>query len=127
MIPARLLSTAPDGARGVVLALRVALAAFFLVMAARNLLGDARMAADFARWGYADGFRVLTAVLQATGALALLVPWTSFYGAALLCAVLVGAIATHLRHDPPASAVHPLAFLAATVVVAIATRPGALR
>ena len=127
MMSERLLPTSPDGARWVVLVLRVLLAAFFLLMAGRNLLGDATMVADFQRWGYSDGFRTFTALIQIVGALALLLPWTSFYGAALLGGVLLGAIATHLRHDPPMTALSPATFLVLVGFVAIVTRPHLLR
>jgi len=127
MIGERLVSGAPEGLRGLVIGLRVLLAAFFLVMAARNLLGDAALAADFQRWGYSGAFRVATALLQIAGALALLLPATSFYGAALLAAVMVGAIVTHLAHDPPATAVSALVFLVLAGFVAFATRPPLLR
>lgn len=127
MIDTRLVSTSPESLRGAVTALRVLLAAFFALLAVRNLRGDAAMAADFARWGYSDAFRVATALLQITGAVLLIVPATSFYGAALLGAIMVGAIATHLAHDPPAAAVSPLVVLVLAGIVALATRPRLLR
>jgi hypothetical protein len=77
--------------------LRVLVAAFFVFLAGRNLSGDAQMAADFQRWGYADWFRTATALVQMLGALALLVPATRPLGALLLLGVLFGAIATHVR------------------------------
>lgn len=116
--------------RGVAVALlvlRLLLALFFAFMAGRNLSGDAALAADFARWGYADWFRQLTAWLQLAGAAALLFPPLVFAGALLLSGVLVGAIVTHLLHDPPATALSPLLFLALLLPLLVGSRPALLR
>jgi hypothetical protein len=107
--------------------LRVLVAAFFVFMAVKNLGGDATMAADFQRWGYAAWFRVLTATLQIVGAAALLWTRTSFLGAVLLACILTGAIITHVRHDPPQALVSPAVFLALVAVLLFAYRPALLR
>jgi len=106
--------------------LRLLLAAFFLFMAGKNLAGDQTMAADFARWGYPDAFRVFTAVLQVVGALLLLIPVTAFAGSVLLFFVLLGAVATHLRHDPAATLASPVVALLVLLPVLLAHRPGSL-
>lgn len=85
------------------------------------------MAADFARWGFPNWFRVTTAVLQIAGAVLLLDVRSAFWGAALLTGVLVGATATHLMHDPPAAAIPPVVVLVLTTVVGCALRPPFLR
>lgn len=103
-----------------VTAARFAVAAFFLFMAWKNLSGDAQMAADFQRWGYTDSFRRLVGWVQVVGALALLAPQICFWGGLLLAGVLLGAVVTHLRHDPPATLVSPIVFL---LLVALATIP----
>ena len=126
-----LIGVAPEGlSRGAswaLLVLRLALALFFVLVASRNLMGDAHMVEDFQRWGYSGWFRVLVAVLQVLGAVLLVAPGTAFYGAGLLCVVLLGAVGTHLLHDPPASALAPVPFLAAALVVLLTFRPPALR
>ena len=109
------------------LVLRVLLAAFFVYLAVKNLAGDARMAEDFRRWSYGDGFRVAVAIAQLVGAVALLVPPLAFAGALGLAVVLVGALVTHLRHDPPASALPALVCLLLLVPVLWAARPAPLR
>ena len=101
---------------------RFLLVAFFVMVAAKNLMGDTQMASDFTRWGYSAGFRQFTAMLQIVGALLLLFPGTAFFGAALLTGVLLGALGTHLLHDPPAALVSPAVFL-----VLVAHRPPMLR
>ncbi len=107
----------------VLLGLRILLAAFFSFLAVRNLAGDETMARDFARWGYPDWFRVATAVIQLGGAALLLPTRGAFWGALVLAAVLLGAIATHLRHDPLATAVSPVVVLALVGAVAVLHRP----
>lgn len=115
------------GAAIALTALRWILAAFFTLLAVRNLAGDATMAADFARWGFPSWFRVVTALLQIAGAMALLDVRGAFWGAALLAGVLVGAAATHLLHDPPAAVASPVVVLVLTGVVGVALRPPFLR
>lgn len=126
-----LIGTAPEGiSRGAgwaLIGLRVALAAFFVFAATRNLSGNPRMVEDFQRWGYADWFRIVVAVLQVLGGVLLLNSGTAFYGAIVLGVVLVGAVGTHLLHDPPLSALAPVPFLAATLFVLVAFRPPFLR
>jgi putative oxidoreductase len=109
------------------LALRLLLAMFFVVLAVKNLSGDERMADDFRRWGYPDAFRVAVAVAQFAGAAALLVPPLVFPGAAALVVVLLGAAATHLRHDPPLQAVPAIACLVLLLPVLWVARPPQLR
>jgi len=108
-------------------AVRILLAAFFVFVAVKNLAGDATMAADFERWGYPDGFRVFTACVQILGAAALLHPSTTFAGALVLAGVMVGAIATHWLHDPPATIVSPPVFLVLIALVSFVHRPPFLR
>ncbi|MFT5130469.1 MAG: putative membrane protein YphA (DoxX/SURF4 family) [Rhodothermales bacterium] len=109
------------------LVLRILLILFFVLMASKNLMGNEQMRADFARWGYPEWFRILTACLQLLCAALFLHASVTFYGAALLSAMMVGAALTHLRYDPPAAIVSPLIFLAFAVVLAISYRPPLLR
>ena len=105
------------------LVLRILMALFFLFLAGKNLSGDVTMATDFQRWGYSDGFRMLTAVLQILGAVLLLWPQTIFLGAVCLTLILVGATLTHFRYDPPAAMITPLAFLLPMLIFAWVHRP----
>jgi hypothetical protein len=122
-----LLNSATLASSRTVLVLRVLLAAFFVYLAVKNLAGDARMAEDFRRWNYGDGFRVAVAVAQLAGAVALFVPPLAFAGSLGLAVVLVGALVTHLRHDPPASAAPALLCLLLLLPVLWAARPAQLR
>lgn len=108
-------------------ALRVLLALFFFFVAGKNLAGDPQMAADFQRWGYPDWFRVATAFVQVVGGAMLLSTRVACIGATVLACVLVGATFTHLRNDPPLSALAPLAFLVLVALVFYGYRPPLLR
>jgi len=124
------LTTATDSGPGssrALLVVRVLLAAFFVFLAFKNLSGDERMAADFRRWGYADGFRIAVAVAQLVGAAALLVPALVLPGAMLLVGILLGAIVTHARFDPPGQLVAPVVCLLLLLPVLWDARPGSLR
>jgi hypothetical protein len=107
--------------------MRFLIAAFFLFAASKNLSGDAAMVADFRRWGYPDWFRLLTAWLQVAGALLLLDRRIAFYGAVLLGCILLGAMATHLLHDPPVTAAAPVVFLIPVAAFLVGYRPPLLR
>ncbi|MFG0317881.1 MAG: DoxX family protein [Planctomycetota bacterium JB042] len=118
---------ASKGLLTTLLVLRVLVAAFFVFLAIKNLAGDAQMSADFRRWGYPDGFRVLTALLQVAGAALLLFTPIAFFGAALLACVLCGAVWTHFRHDPAATMLQPAIVLIPVLVFLVAYRPAVLR
>ena len=117
-------STGPRTVSIAVLVLRVLLALFFVLIAAKNLSGDAQIASDFQRFGFPDWFRVLVAVLQIAGAVLLFVPGATLIGCGVLAFVLLGAIVSHVRHDPLQSAVSPLVFLVLVSLVALASRRG---
>jgi len=124
-------STPPEGAsKGLLMAALVArflVAAFFVFLAIKNLSGDEQMASDFRRWGYSDGFRVFTAGVQIVGAVLLVWLPLSFFGAALLAGLLMGAIWTHVRHDPVATVTQPVMVLVPIVLFLLFYRPVALR
>lgn len=122
-----LLSSTTLASSRTLLVLRVLLAAFFVFLAVKNLAGDQRMAEDFRRWGLGDGFRTGVAVAQLAGAVALFVPPLAFAGALGLVVLLLGAVVTHLRHDPPAAAVPALACLLLLLPIVWAARPPLLR
>ena len=77
-------------------AVQIAAAAMFLMAAAPKLTGGAQMVGLFAAIGIGQWFRYLTGSLEVIGGLALLIPGAAVFGALLLVAVMVGAVATHL-------------------------------
>jgi putative oxidoreductase len=71
-------------------------AAAFLAAGGSKLAAAPAMVEMFAKLGAGQWFRYLTGALEVIGAVALLIPRTAFYGAALLAVVMAGAIVTHL-------------------------------
>lgn len=59
--------------------------------------GNPEMIANFARWGYPDGFHLVVGAAEALGVLLLLVPATARYGGALIAVLMLGALITHLK------------------------------
>ena len=124
------LSGQPDTGKLIMISLwglRILIALFFIFMAVKNLSGDEKMIRDFARWGYPDWFRILTASLQIIGAILLLFPSMTFYGAILLSCILLGAMVTHIRFDPIQHVVSPLIFVIFTAIIIYSFRPVLLR
>jgi uncharacterized membrane protein YphA (DoxX/SURF4 family) len=76
----------------------------------------------FARLGMGQWFRYLTGTLEVIGAVALLVPRATFYGAALLTIVMIGAIVTHLA-VLGGSPIPALVLLVIVAIVAYLRRP----
>ncbi|MDR3470515.1 MAG: DoxX family protein [Devosia sp.] len=74
-------------------ALKIALAAVFLLAAAAKLAGHPKMVAEFGLIGLGQGFRIFTGLVEVAGALLLLWPRTAFVGALILLAVCAGAFA----------------------------------
>lgn len=55
----------------------------------------------FPRWGYSDGFRMLIGVIEIAGGALLAPPQTTFYAAAFLVSIMIGAISTlMINHEP---------------------------
>jgi putative oxidoreductase len=101
--------------------LRVLLAAAFLAAGSAKLAGVQAMVDVFEKVGLGQWFRFVTGVLEVSGAILLLIPRLTFYGAALLLLVSVGAVTAHLTvlGGNPAPA---LILLVLTAVTAWLTR-----
>ncbi|NKM57647.1 DoxX family protein [Rhizobium anhuiense] len=87
------------------------LAAFFFIGAYGNTFVSPEIAADYARWGYPESFRYLTAVCEFTAAVMLIVKPLRLYGSLLGSAVMLAAVATVLFHGEYAHAVPPMVVL----------------
>jgi uncharacterized membrane protein YphA (DoxX/SURF4 family) len=99
------------------------LAGLFVLSGSMKLVKSDDVAAQFARLGYPDWFRVLIGVAEIGGGLLLLVPRTAFYAAGTLGVVMVGAVFTHLRHGEVPQALVPLVLLCLLVTVGYLRRP----
>lgn len=74
----------------------------------------------FLVWGYPDWFRRLVGVAELIGGVVIMFPRYAAYGAALIFAVMVGAVATHFRvgeyYDAYRSDLPSLCFSAALIL-----------
>ena len=75
---------------------QVLAALMFIMAGSSKLRGAPEMVGLFEAVGVGQWFRYLTGSLEVLGAVLLLVPKLSGFGAALLVPVMVGAVATHL-------------------------------
>jgi uncharacterized membrane protein YphA (DoxX/SURF4 family) len=104
----------------------VLLACLFLFAGSMKFVSP-EAARGFAEMGFPDWFRVLIAVVEIGGAVALLVPRTAVFGAAALAVVMVGAVGTLLTHGAAAQALVPAVVLVLLVLVGYARRPRTAR
>jgi len=97
--------------------LQVLVALAFVAAGSGKLLGGADMIALFDAVGLGQWFRYVTGSLEVLGALLLIVPGQSAFGAVLLGCVMAGAVVTHLAvlHTAPTA---PVVLLALTALIA---------
>jgi putative oxidoreductase len=76
--------------------LRILMAALFLFAAVMKLSGQPMMVEEFNTIGLGQWFRLLTGALEAAGAIAILLPPVSVFGAMLLLAVDAGALVAQI-------------------------------
>jgi uncharacterized membrane protein YphA (DoxX/SURF4 family) len=76
--------------------LRVLLAALFLMTAAMKFLGGTDIISEFNTIGLGQWFRLFTAAIEFLGAVLILWPAFSVYGALLLVCVCIGAFVTQM-------------------------------
>jgi putative oxidoreductase len=83
------------------------IAAAFLAAGFAKLAGVPFMVDLFAQIGVGQWFRVVTGVVEITGAVALLIPGLASIGALWLGGTMIGAVATHLfvLHTSPVPAI----------------------
>jgi putative oxidoreductase len=100
---------------------QILLALAFLGAASGKLLGKPEMVGLFEAIGIGQWFRYVTGLLEAAGAVLIVVPRTKAFGAALLGVVMIGAVLTHLviLHNAPTA---PAVLLILAGIVAWARR-----
>jgi uncharacterized membrane protein YphA (DoxX/SURF4 family) len=93
--------TLPQAIPGWILSLLLAL--IFLSAGAMKLMSRPNMVQEFAQVGLGQWFRYFTGILEVAGAICMVVPKLSRWGAVLLSAVMSGAVVAHLTalHTPP--------------------------
>ena len=101
--------------------LRLAVAALFLFAGFMKLSGNPQMVAEFGVVGLGDWFRIFTGAVEVVGALAVLYPTTTAWGALLLLCVDIGAfLAQALRIH--ADVIHTFVIGAVLLVLLYLTR-----
>jgi putative oxidoreductase len=108
----------PGKALNIVLwTLQVLVALAFVAAGSGKLLGSPDMIALFGVVGIGQWFRYVTGSLEVLGALLLVVPGKTVFGAVLLACVMGGAVVAHLTvlHTAPTA---PLVLLALTAMMA---------
>lgn len=83
----------------------------FAAAGGMKLVNAEQAAEGFAHFGYPAWFATLTGVLELAGAIGLLIRRLAPLAALGLAGVMVGALYSHLSHDPPAQALPALAIL----------------
>jgi len=86
----------PPKLRAVIWGLRILLALAFAGAAGAKLAGVPQLVQLYDTIGFGQWFRYFTAAVEIAGVVLVLVPATAFFGALLLSATMVGAVATHL-------------------------------
>jgi putative oxidoreductase len=76
--------------------LRILAAAIFLVAGLMKLIGQSMMVQEFDAVGFGQWFRYVTGLLEIVGAVAVLAPSYSAFGAALLLIVDIGAFVAQI-------------------------------
>ena len=111
-------TAAPGKALNIALwTLQVLVALLLLAAGSGKLVGSAAMVALFDAIGIGQWFRYVTGSLEVLGALLLIVPGTTAFGAVLLACVMAGAVAAHLTVLHTAATV-PLVLFALTALIA---------
>ncbi|TFU03685.1 DoxX family protein [Polymorphobacter arshaanensis] len=100
--------------------------AAFLYAAVMKLSGNPQMVAEFEKIGLGQGFRILTGVIELTGALLLLVPRTTFAGAVLLAGISGGALIAQLG-PLKGDLIHVFVLGGLVLLIGWASRPARLR
>jgi uncharacterized membrane protein YphA (DoxX/SURF4 family) len=99
---------------GIVVAwiLSALLALAFLASGIPKLLTVPVWAQKFTHWGYPGWFLLAIGTLEIAGAILLLIPRWTRYGALVLAAVMIGATYTHLKNGEGLQVLRPLICLA---------------
>lgn len=108
---------------GLQIALAVALTAMGIIP---KLTSDPEMVANFARWGYPEGFHFVIAAGELVAVTLLLIPRTVILGAGVFASLMLGAIGTHLMHAEFAMALVPLSMLTLAVWIGLQRWSGSL-
>jgi uncharacterized membrane protein YphA (DoxX/SURF4 family) len=97
---------------------RYGLVLLFLASGIGKLVGLDAMKETFEHFGYSAEFRLVIGVLETAGAVGLTIRPLVFWAALGLCGIMVGAIWSHVLHDPLYMALPALVVLCLLAVIA---------
>ena len=106
--------------------IQIVVAVLFFLVASQKLISTDEVVANFRRWEMPDNFHVVIGVLEVLGAVGLLIPRTAGMAALGLMFIMVGAIYTHLTHDPAQMLVLPAVTFLLLGFVALNRNPMAI-
>jgi putative oxidoreductase len=107
--------------------LQILLCLLFLGTGISKLMSRPEVVEGFREYGYPNHFYLLAGAMETLGALALLLPRTAVYGAAVLSVVMIGATGTLLLHSQVLFAPFPFSVLILLAIVGYARRPQSMR
>lgn len=103
--------------------IQVLLALVFLAAGGSKLAGAQMQIANFQRYGYPQGFRLVTGAVEVIGAVGmfagLFIEEMAIAAGVWLAVTMVGAAYTDARHSPPAMVAAPLLLLVLSLVVVV--------
>lgn len=99
------------------------LGAVFMGTGIAKLAGVPYFVETFREWGYPPWFLVAIGLVETTAGVLVLIPATRALGAAIIAAVMVGAIGTHVLAGQWVMAPVPLVTLVLAVLLVSALRP----
>lgn len=89
----------------------------FALGAIINLIAPGSIREDYTRWGYPNGFRFVTAALEALAVVLILLPSTRLAGLALGGLIMLAAIATLVRTREYSHAIPAAIVLVASILL----------
>ena len=82
-----------------------------------KLMNSPAAIAEFEHWGYSRLFMYTVGTLEVFAGLFLVAPQMSIYGAFLVIILMLGAVVTHILHDPVINVLRPVAIIVFTLMV----------
>lgn len=101
----------------------VLLSIFFLIAGGSKLLNPEAHTENFAHWGYPIWFLYVTGIIEAVGAVGLLIAAVRPYAIFVLGVIMLGAALTHFRAGELGAVPVPLVLLLLLLVLAWTIRP----
>ena len=97
--------------------LRILLGLGFLMASLGKLSRSEVVIQMFQEWGYFQHFYIIIGILELSLAILLIIPKTSVYAILGLIVIMIGALITHLLHDPPLEMLRPIVFMVLLLVL----------